>query len=193
MVQLSLPYAGGRYDVDFLLTKQSIIHIRHWRFAFYFHVGFSILTLVAGFTQFSGFIQKKYRGLHRIMGYIYVLDVILIAGPSGFIMGLYANGEASAKWSFVLLSLLWMVFTALAFYFAKTKNFQRHKNWMVRSYALTLSAISLRFYAWLLPVVFHMDGLSEYTLIAWLSWTINLLLAEVFIQGSRKFYLRKAM
>ena len=181
MLQLSLPYIGGRYDIDFLLTKQSIIHIKHWRYAFYFHVAFSILTLAAGFTQFSSFLQKKYRKLHRAVGYIYVVDVLFVSGPSGLIMSFYANGTLAAKSSFVILSLLWIGFTLLAAYFARKKNFPVHKNWMMRSYALTLSAISLRFYAWLLPRFLHLDGVSEYTFIAWISWTINLLVAELLI------------
>ena len=96
-------------------------------------------------------------------------------------MAFYANGTLAAKSSFVILSLLWIGFTLLAAYFARKKNFPVHKNWMMRSYALTLSAISLRFYAWLLPRFLHLDGVSEYTFIAWISWTINLLVAELLI------------
>ena len=115
------------------------------------------------------------------MGYTYIVDVLLLAGPSGLIMGFYANGPVSAKMSFVILAALWIVYTALAYKKAIDKNFIEHRNWMIRSYALTLSAISLRLMAMYLQKWFHMEAFAEYTLIAWLSWTVNLVIAEVII------------
>jgi hypothetical protein len=186
MIDLTLPYLGFTYDVDFLLTKQKIIHIKHWRYSFNIHILFSIFSLVAGLTQFSNYIQKKQKKLHRSMGYIYVIDVLLLAGPTGLIMGFYANGTVWAKASFVILACLWMIFTAIAYKKAIEKDFIAHRKWMIRSYALTLSAITLRLLAMLLPKWFHMEAFFEYTLIAWLSWTINLVIAELLIVFNRK-------
>jgi hypothetical protein len=181
MIDLTLPYLNFKYDVDFLLTKQKIIHIKHWRYSFNVHIIFSIFALVAGLTQFSNYILKNHKKIHRAMGYAYVLDVLFLAGPSGMIMGFYANGTIWAKLSFISLAFCWIIFTALAYKKAIDKNFKAHQNWMMRSYALTLSAISLRLLAMFLPKWFHMEAFAEYTLIAWLSWTVNLLISEVII------------
>ena len=181
MIDLTLPYLSFTYDVDFLLTKQKIIHVKHWRYAFNFHILFSIFSLIAGLTQFSQYIITKHKKLHRIMGYIYVVDVICIAGPSGLIMAFYANGTIVSKTSFVLLSLLWILFTCRAIIKASKKDFIEHEKWMIRSYSLTLSAISLRLMAFILPKFIHLSAHTEYALIAWLSWSINLLLAEWII------------
>ena len=186
MLDLTLPYLSFDYDVDFLLTKQKIIHIKHWRYSFYVHILFSIFALAAGLTQFSNYILKKHKKLHRRMGIIYVVDVLLLAGPTGLIMGFYANGNMYAKISFMLLAALWIIFTALAYKTAINKNFVQHRNWMYRSYALTLSAITLRLFAMFLPKWFHMEAFSEYTIIAWLSWTVNLIVAEGIIFVKRK-------
>ena len=113
MMDLTLPYLGFDTDVDFLLTKQKIIHIKHWRYSFYVHILFSIFALAVGLTQFSNYILRKYKKIHRSMGYIYVVDVLLLAGPSGLIMGFYANGNVLAKVSFMLLASLWIVFLPL--------------------------------------------------------------------------------
>ncbi len=185
MIDLTLPYLGFDYNVDFLLTKQKIIHIKHWRYSFNIHILFSIFSLIAGLTQFSDYLLKKHKSIHRGMGYIYVVDVLLLAGPSGLIMGFYANGPIAAKTSFVVLAMLWIVYTALAFKKALDKIFVEHKKWMIRSYALTLSAITLRLLAMYLPNFFHMEAFPEYTLIAWLSWTVNLIVAEIIIFFSR--------
>lgn len=185
MIDLTLPYLGFTYDVDFLLTKQKIIHIKHWRYSFNVHILFSIISLTAGLTQFSNYILRKHKKLHRYIGYAYVIDVLLLAGPSGLIMGFYANGTIWAKTSFVILAFLWIVFTALAYKKAMEKDFVSHRNWMMRSYALTLSAITLRLLALFLPNWFRIEAFTEYTLIAWLSWTLNLAIAELIIFSRR--------
>jgi uncharacterized membrane protein len=181
MIDLTLPYLSFTYDVDFLLTKQKIIHLRHWRYAFNFHILFSIFSLVAGLTQFSQYILTKHKKLHRLMGYVYVIDVICIAGPSGLIMAFYANGTIISKTSFILLSLFWILFTAIAVIKVLQKKFIEHEKWMIRSYALTLSAITLRLLAYVLPKFIHLTAHEEYALIAWLSWIFNLLVAEWII------------
>jgi len=181
MINLTLPYLNFRYDVDFLLTKQKIIHLKHWRYAFYTHILLSILTLIAGLTQFSRYILKNYKKLHRTMGYIYAIDVICLAGPSGLIMAFYANGTIVSRTSFVLLSVCWILFTAISVSKIFRKDFIEHEKWMIRSYALTLSAISLRLMALVLPHFIHLTAQTEYAVIAWLSWTLNLLIAECII------------
>lgn len=181
MIDLTLPYLTFAYDVDFLLTKQKIIHLKHWRYAFNFHILFSIFSLLAGLTQFSQYILTKHKKLHRVMGYIYVIDVICIAGPSGLIMAFYANGNIVSRTSFILLSILWIVFTAIAIIKIFKKDFIEHQKWMMRSYALTLSAITLRLLALILPKFIHLTAKEEYVTLAWLSWTINLIIAEFLI------------
>jgi hypothetical protein len=57
---------------------------------------------------------------------------------------------------------------------------------MIRSYALTLSAITLRLYALVLPHFVLLEGRKEYAVLAWSSWTINLLVAETIIYFTRK-------
>lgn len=185
MIDLTLPYLGFTYDVDFLLTKQKIIHIKHWRYSFNVHILFSIISLAAGLTQFSDYIIKKHKKLHRYFGYAYVIDVLLLAGPSGLIMAFYANGTVWAKSSFVILASLWIIFTAIAYKKAVDRDFVSHRHWMIRSYALTLSAITLRLLALILPRFFHIEAFFEYTLIAWLSWTVNLVIAEAIIFSKR--------
>jgi hypothetical protein len=185
MLDLIIPYLNFHHEVDFLLTKQKIIHIKHWRYAFYLHVMFSIFSMLAGFTQFSKYIMNNYKKAHRLFGYIYVIDILCLAGPSGLIMSFYANGTIISKTSFVILSLLWIYTTIMALNAAMKKDFPSHEKWMVRSFALTLSAISLRLMALIMPKFIHLEAHDAYALIAWLSWTVNLLIAELIIY--RKF------
>ncbi|MGZ3902922.1 MAG: DUF2306 domain-containing protein [Bacteroidia bacterium] len=186
MLSLTIPYLSFKLNVDFLLTKQNIIHIKLWRFAFYAHILTSVFVLLAGAFQFWDYFLRQCKKLHRFIGKMYVFIILLVSGPAALVMSFYANGNLISRISFVLLSLLWMLFTALAFYFALKGNFVRHRKFMIRSYALTLSAITLRLYALILPNFVHLNAKDEYALIAWISWTINLIVAEISIYATRK-------
>jgi hypothetical protein len=188
MLLLSLPYTSFDRHVDFLMTKQLVYHLQLWRVSFYTHVFVSILVLLTGLLQFSWYLLKKYPGVHRTSGKIYVLIVLLFSGPSGLLMGFYANGGLPARISFVILATLWIAVTWMGWRYALQNNWQKHAAMLIRSYALTLSAITLRFYAFLIGI-FHipLHPVNRYILISWLSWTLNLLIAEAIIKwGFRK-------
>lgn len=182
MLQLSLPYRVMRDDVDFLNTKQNVYHITYWRNSFYIHVFTSIFTLLAGFTQFSYYLLRRYKRVHRTLGYMYVLVVVIISGPAAFLMGWHANGGLPARTSFTLLAFLWVLFTFLAWFYAMKRNFVLHRAFMIRSYALTLSAIALRLYTVAFSYMeLHAKPVDIYITTAWLSWVPNLLIADMII------------
>jgi hypothetical protein len=181
MLKIVLVYSSLQMDAGFLLLKQSYIHIDRWRIAFFIHVFTSMLVLIAGFTQFSKKLLQKRPRLHRTFGYIYVINVLLITGPAALIMSFYANGGIVARIAFVLLSVLWLSFTSIALYKAIKRDFIAHKNFMIRSYALTLSAISLRSWKVIIATFTTIRPMDRYRLIAWLGWVLNLLIAEVII------------
>ena len=185
MIRLSLPYTAMRSDVDFLQTKQNVYHIGYWRTSFYIHVFTSCLVLIAGFTQFNAYLLRRRPRVHRIMGWIYLVTVIGISGPAAFLMALHANGGLPARTSFTLLAFLWWAFTFYAGYLAIRRRFRAHGAYMIRSYALTLSAITLRLYTYFsvyLPL--HASPKDIYITTAWLSWVPNLIIAEMLIRRS---------
>jgi uncharacterized membrane protein len=186
MLEITLQYIPVRMDAAFLQIKQEYIHIIPWRIAFFTHVFSSMFVLVAGFTQFWSYLLQHYKKWHRFIGKIYVIDILFITGPASFIMALLANGGISSRIAFTMLSVLWMFTTAKAWQTAKAKQITAHKAWMMRSYALTLSAITLRAWKWLLIALFHLRPLNTYMIVAWMGFVPNLMLAEWLIQKREK-------
>jgi hypothetical protein len=181
MFRLSVPYTSFQKNLDFLATKQNVYHIDYWRYAFYLHVFTSILVLPAGFTQFNNVFFK--RSWHRKLGMVYLLTVLFVSAPTGFLMGLHANGGLAAKTSFVLLSSVWFVTTLLAIIAAKARRFIDHGEWILYSYALTLSAISFRLIALGFDVFdIHVRPQEVYVTTAWLSWVPNIIIAHLMIK-----------
>jgi len=185
MIQICVDYFPWSDQTNFLVLKQDVIHIQPWRFAFQVHVITSSLVLLAGFTQFSQAIRKKTPRVHRLAGWLYIIATLGLALPSGFILALSANGGISTQICFVILGILWGISTVLALYAAFQKQWIQHRNWMIRSFALALSALSLRTWKLALydlqPYWDWLSPLHIYQLEAWLGWTINLLIAELII------------
>ena len=182
LIRISLQYRVMRPNVAFLHTKQHAYYIGYWRASFYTHVFSSWLVLLAGFTQFAPWLLRRRPAVHRIMGWIYLVVVLVISGPAAFVMALYANGGLAGRISFTLLAGLWLIFTFLAGYFVVRRQFARHGAFMILSYALTLSAITLRGYEWLIYRAHpHVPVRDIYALTSWLSWVPNLIVALILI------------
>jgi uncharacterized membrane protein len=181
MAQITVNYLPYRIDAGFLQIKTDYIDIDHWRLAFFIHVYTSIWVLLAGFSQFSKRLLKKSPVWHRRLGYIYVVNILLITGPASLVMGFYANGGKYSRLAFVLLALLWLFYTAMALVKAKQKDFKSHRHYMMRSYALTLSAITLRAWKFGISNTIEIAPMDLYRLVAWLGWTVNLAVAEWLI------------
>lgn len=185
MMRISYPYLIPPFptNIEFLLTKQNVLHIDSWRWAFYIHISSSFLVILAGLTQFSKTLLKQRPKLHRQIGKLYVAVILFISGPSGFVMALKANGGTWGQVAFTTLSILWISFTYLAFRYIKKGNVMEHGKWMFRSFALSLSAVTLRLFMFIggnLPI--YLDFEMVYMVTAWLSWGLNLAITEVFIQ-----------
>jgi len=194
MASITMAYIPYNTDVGFLRIKQHYIHIDQWRIAFFIHVYASMWVLFAGFTQFSKAIQRNQPKLHRTLGYIYVVDVLLITGPAGLLMGFYANGGLWSRIAFVLLAVLWIYFTAMALIKARQKNFKAHRNYMIRSYALTLSAITLRAWKYAITNTVTLPPMDVYRVVAWVGWVGNLVVAEwlIFRHTQKQVYKKRS-
>jgi hypothetical protein len=182
MYNIILPYTSGKTDIDFLLSKQPIIHLKHYRWSFYLHIFSSLLILAAGLTQFSSYILQRAINIHRWIGKIYTFGILIISAPAAFVMSFYANGGWIAKPSFLLLSLLWWYTTWQGYQAIRLKAVRVHAVWMLRSYALTFSAITLRLMQAGFAAYTQIDLDTTYQIVSWTSWILNLLVVEWVIK-----------
>ncbi len=181
LLNISFQYFPVKTNVGFIRTKQRFFDDTLWKYTFFIHVYVSVFSLIAGLTQFSETIRTKYSKIHRVYGYVYIVIILFLGAPSGFIISLYANGGWISQSSFALLALLWWFTTCYALIEAKNKNWKKHEYWMIRSYALTLSAVTLRGWKVILVPIVEASPMELYRIVAWLSWTLNLFIAEIII------------
>ena len=184
LLLITLQYVPIDYDVAFLNLKQDEIKLTYYKVAFFGHVYMSMIVIVLGMFQFSKTIRTHFSQVHKLSGKLYVLFILLVAGPTGLIMAYHANGGIIAQLSFGVVSILWCFFTLKALLSIKKGEYQRHRNFMVRSYALTLSAVSLRLLKYGVVTIFELPPMDTYTLVSVLGWTLNLGIAELILKYS---------
>jgi uncharacterized membrane protein YozB (DUF420 family) len=181
LLLITLQYVPYNTDVAFLRIKQDVIYLTYYKVAFFTHVYTSIFLMLLGAFQFLFPVKKSTKKWHRLSGRLYAIIVVLLSGPSGLIMAYHANGGLISQISFVILSLLWIFFTVFAVFYAMKKNIRAHQKFALRSFALTLSAISLRLFKYLIVYFFQPEPIDAYRIVAWLGWTFNLLIVELYI------------
>lgn len=182
MLEITLRYIPFSTTASFLQIKQTEVENHAYYLpVFYIHVYSSIFILLAGFTQFSSTILKKYKKLHHALGMMYVAFILLFSAPTGLVMGIHANGGPVSQFFFITLSVLWWWFTFKALQTVRNRDFKAHRAFMIRSFALTLSAITLRLWKVILVKLFQPAPMDVYVIISGLGWLPNLLVAEFFI------------
>lgn len=187
MAQITLRYIPFKTDVAFLQIKQTEVSgIPLYIIFFYIHVYSAIFVLLAGFTQFNSYLLKKRPTIHRNIGRLYVFTILFFSAPSGLFIGVFANGGFYSQISFVTLSILWFYFTLKGFTSIKNQNITQHKAFMMRSFALTFSAITLRLWKIILVNLFHPAPMDVYQIIAWLGWLPNLIIIEYYLYNQSK-------
>ena len=144
------------------------------------HVAGAATALLIGPWQFSSRPRTRLPTLHRWIGRIYVVSC-LVGGAAGFVLALGASTGPISTLGFGSLAILWIVTTSLAWRRAVHGRFVEHRAWMIRSFALTFAAVTLRLYLPLhLLVGMHFD--DAYRAISFLCWVPNLFVAELYLR-----------
>jgi uncharacterized membrane protein len=147
------------------------------------HVAGGTLALVLGPWQFWTRLRDRSPRLHRWLGRVY-LSAILIGGVSGLYVAVRAFGRLPTKIGFTSLAMLWLVTGVMAYARVRLGDFKAHREWMIRNYALTFAAVTLRLWLPLLMVL-GVQFIVAYTIISWLSWVPNLLAVELYLRGMK--------
>lgn len=142
---------------------------------FYTHTGLGGLALLVGFSQFFKKLRLKRLKLHKILGKIYVISV-LISGTTGLYIAYYATGGIVSITGFSTLAILWLYTTIMAFISVRKGNINAHQRWMICSYALCFAAVTLRIYLGL-SVALGIAFATSYPIISWLCWVPNMVFA----------------
>lgn len=159
--------------------------------AFYIHVVFGGIALIAGPLQFARGMRERAPRFHRWVGRVSI-GAILIAAVAGLVIAPVNSAGFVGVLGFGALALLWGGFAVLGYRAIRRRDIHAHREWMTRTFALTYAAVTLRLWIPVLMMLFIATGTppdnafaSAYVFVPFLSWVPNLLFAEWLIRRSR--------
>ncbi len=187
-LSLLIAFASLRYSLLSITyaNPEMYSQLNDRRMMFILHISLAAVALALGAIQFLPNFRRNHKTYHAIAGRVYAISVVG-GGISGFTMALGAAGGVSVAVGFGLLSVLWIGFTGNAVRHILQGNRVLHKKWMLRSFALTFAAVTLRVYL----VGFMAWGMT-YTeaspYLAWICWVPNALVLEWWFR--RRAYIK---
>jgi hypothetical protein len=149
------------------------------------HITGAATALLVGPLQFLPWIRRKHRGVHRWLGRVYVVGC-LIGGAGGLVVAFGSTAGPIATAGFGSLAVIWIVCNVQGWRMALARRFDVHRAWMIRSFALTFAAVTLRLYVPLIPLT-GFSFVEGYRAVSFLAWIPNLIAAELYIRGVFNF------
>lgn len=171
--------------VPFVLVFE---HMAHYRLGFslplWGHLIFGPIALAALPVQVHAGLRARRPGLHRMVGRIAAASM-LIGGVSALAMLPAFKGSTFATSGFATLGTLWIAFTLIAVQAARTRDFSRHRAFMLRASALTFGAVTLRII--MAPLMASGWTPTEtYDITAWGCWVPLLMMVEFWLARQSK-------
>jgi uncharacterized membrane protein len=146
-------------------------------------LGGMIATLIGPF-QFLGGVRRRYPLAHRWLGRVYLVCVFSSALAALYLApGSYASSTFGI--AFIGLALAWLFTGTQAFLTIRRGDVTSHRRWMIRNYALTYAAVTLRIQMPLLVGLLGMAPIVAFNIVAWMCWVPNLLIVEAWLRRRR--------
>lgn len=154
-------------------------------FITFLHILPAALFIILAPLQFVGRIRAKYLRWHRWSGRLLVILGFII-GVSALVMAFTMSiGGANETAATAVFAVLFLFALGKAFYHVRRGEIARHREWMIRMFAIALAVATVR------PIVgmfFACSNLSPHEFFGiafWLGFTIHLIAAEVWINYTR--------
>lgn len=184
----TIPYFNFSREFAFIQERAVLFLKPAYAACFYIHIFAGMVCTGAALLQFSGYILRKRRQWHIWSGRIYVAVVLVLGAPTGLYMSFFAKGSWAERGLFLFMALAWFFFTRKGFTSILKGKAVAHKAWMIRSYAMSLTAVTFRIY-YLILYTWDVPLTLNYELFLWISVIGNLAIAEVLIYRQCRAYL----
>lgn len=158
-------------------------HPGHFALTFAHMVGGSGMLIFGGLNLYLAARNNRFR-LHRRVGQTYlifgipgaVISTVITLSPAHRPLGAAVLTNASA--SLLILALAWLASAGLGWRAARSRRYQAHGQWMIRSYVLAWSFVFCR----IASRVSNIDDLGNGQVFIWLSWVAPLIICEIMLR-----------
>jgi uncharacterized membrane protein len=172
---------GGEFDPA--LQRARIFAVP---FMGYVHTLGSAIAAIIGPFQLLGAVRRRVPRVHVWLGRTYLVAVGL-GGVSGFYLLPENWTHSSFGYAFALLAIVWLYTGVRAYTTIRRGDVAAHRRWILRNYACTYAAVTLRLQVPILIVGGGMDPVAAIDILGWVCWVPNLLLVEWWLRRRRSF------
>lgn len=169
---------GADHFLD--LTPQSLGKYYDYKWILIAHITAGGGAIISGMLQFWKKLRNYSWKLHRFIGFIYLLAV-LTSGLCAVVLAFTTAYKVNLPYAFSLQIWVsvWVSTTFIAYYAAIKKKFQLHKEWMIRSYIVTVAFVI----SGLILKIPYVQSLGSFEDISpslfWFGWAVPLFIYEV--------------
>jgi hypothetical protein len=170
----------------------------YWPFAPYLllHIASGLVALVIGPLQFIPAIRKNHVRLHHLFGKTYLVSIVVASLVSiKMSIGKIIVKENSLVFGtgLLMLAFVWLSCSVMAYWLIRNKHVAQHREWMIRSYVVTLAFVTFRLVTKIVYEGFHAQGPAWADVMAWACWAVPLFTTEVVLQAQKVIRGKKAM
>ncbi|WP_135554434.1 DUF2306 domain-containing protein [Paenibacillus cymbidii] len=154
-----------------------------WKLFFYPHIALGVAALLIGawqLTQRSRRNPKRHKQLGRIYGAAILLNVLAVP-----YIALFATGGTPATIAFLFLDLVWFGTTAIGIRHIVRGRVAAHRQWMLRSYAVTFVFVTFRIVLGIAELSFDAPQSVTFPLSVYLSIALNLIVTELYLRKAQ--------
>jgi hypothetical protein len=189
LVYNTIPYFSFSSEFSFIEERVLLFAKPLYWWCFYVHIFAGMWCISTALLQFSSWILKKRKKIHIWSGKIYVFVVLILGAPTGMYMSFFAKGSMAERMLFMFMAMTWFITTVRGLQAVHQRNIISHKNWMIRSYTMAMTAVTFRIY----HIIFYLlewDHMNNYEVSLWISVVGNILAAEYIIWRRSKQYFK---
>jgi uncharacterized membrane protein len=159
-------------------------HLRAAPIWHFMHVMGGATFGILGPIQFSRVLMHKYGLLHRIVGRVFVAAGAMISLSSlGLLWNFPDTASAAVSSGRLLFGIALGTALAIAMHAIWKRDFNRHRNWMIRAYAIGIGATAVSMVFFPIYVITGEPPLGIVADIAFLgSWTACIVFAEALVR-----------
>jgi len=152
------------------------------------HIMPGLMFVVLGPLQFVKTLRTRRPRLHRTMGRVVLMSGVVTGVTALTMTTQMAIGGATERAATALFGVLFLIALGRAFVCIRRRQVARHREWMIRAFALGLAVATIR------PIVgafFATRSLTQLTpheffgIAFWIGFTLHLIAAEVWINYTR--------
>jgi Predicted membrane protein (DUF2306) len=133
-------------EIPLLHQARERAHLHDLRWILIPHAVAGCLALLSGPIQFSNRLRRRHLRFHRIVGRLYVGSVF-IAAPLAILSTIYNHDYPESIYFMVAIAVqggAWAITTGVALIAALGRRIAQHREWMIRSYAVTFTFVGTR-------------------------------------------------